>query len=71
MAAERHKLLDLLGGMECVNIGYGRSELGPVAAEAMAELGYWSSLIGATIPAIERSTKLAEIAPGDLNMSSW
>ena len=67
VTAEGHELLDLVGGMECVNIGYGRSELGSVAAEAMGELGYWSALIGATVPAIELSTKLAELAPGDLN----
>jgi len=36
-----HDLIDCGAGLWCVNVGYGRVELGAAAAEAMAGLGYY------------------------------
>jgi L-2,4-diaminobutyrate transaminase len=40
---DRHgrELIDCGAGLWCVNIGYGRAELGEAAAQAMRELGYY------------------------------
>jgi L-2,4-diaminobutyrate transaminase len=35
------ELIDCGAGLWCVNVGYGRAELGEAAARAMAELGYY------------------------------
>ena len=35
------ELLDCGAGLWCVNVGYGRAELGEAAAKAMADLGYY------------------------------
>jgi L-2,4-diaminobutyrate transaminase len=37
------ELIDCGAGLWCVNIGYGRAELGEAAAEAMRDLGYFHS----------------------------
>jgi adenosylmethionine-8-amino-7-oxononanoate aminotransferase len=66
ITAEGERLLDLVAGMECVNIGYGRHELAEVSAQQIDDLSYWCSLIGASIPAIKLCQKLAEITPGNL-----
>ncbi len=66
--AEGHKLLDAFAGLWCVNLGYGRTELGQVAARQMTELAYYNSFFQCTTePAIRLAAKLAELAPGDLN----
>jgi L-2,4-diaminobutyrate transaminase len=36
-----HDLIDCGAGLWCVNIGYGRAELGAAAARSMADLGYY------------------------------
>src|SRR5260370_8543645 len=40
---DRHgrELIDCGAGLWCVNIGYGRAELGESAAQAMPDLGYY------------------------------
>ncbi|MGA7869189.1 MAG: aminotransferase class III-fold pyridoxal phosphate-dependent enzyme, partial [Stellaceae bacterium] len=40
---DRHgrELIDCGAGLWCVNIGYGRAELGEAAAQAMRDLGYY------------------------------
>src|SRR6201988_1862542 len=38
---EGRELIDCGAGLWCVNIGYGRAELGEAAAKAMADLGYY------------------------------
>ncbi len=66
--AEGNKLLDAFAGLWCVNVGYGRAELGAVAARQMTELAYYNSFFQCTTePTIRLSAKLAELAPGDLN----
>ena len=68
--AEGNKLLDAFAGLWCVNIGYGRKELGEVASKQMTQLAYYNSFFQCTTePTIELAAKLAELAPGDLNHS--
>jgi putrescine aminotransferase len=66
--SEGNKLLDAFAGLWCVNIGYGRAELGDVAAKQMTELAYYNSFFACTTePTVKLSAKLAELCPGDLN----
>nr|WP_282452830.1 aspartate aminotransferase family protein [Lysobacter sp. CAU 1642] len=63
-----NRLLDAFAGLWCVNIGYGRRELGEAARRQMDELAYYNSFFGCTTePAVKLSAKLAELAPGDLD----
>ena len=65
---EGQKILDGMAGLWCVNIGYGRKELGEAAARQMDELSYYNTFFQTShIPAIALAAKLAELAPGDLN----
>jgi putrescine aminotransferase len=66
--AEGNKLLDAFAGLWCVNIGYGRKELGEVASKQMTQLAYYNSFFGCTTePTVHLAAKLAELSPGDLN----
>jgi len=66
--SEGNHILDAMGGLWCVNIGYGRDELAEVAARQMRELPYYNTFFQTThVPVIALSAKLAELAPGDLN----
>jgi putrescine aminotransferase len=66
--SEGHRILDGMAGLWCVNLGYGRRELGQVAARQMEELPYYNTFFQTThVPAIALAAKLAELAPGDLN----
>lgn len=66
--SEGNRLLDAFAGLWCVNIGYGRPELGAVAARQMTELAYYNSFFQCTTePTIRLAAKLAELAPHDLN----
>jgi putrescine aminotransferase len=66
--SEGNKLLDAFAGLWCVNVGYGRAELGAVAAKQMTELAYYNSFFACTTePTVRLAAKLAELAPGDLN----
>ncbi len=65
---EGNKLLDAFAGLWCVNVGYGRSELGAAAARQMTELAYYNSFFGCTTePTVRLAAKLAALTPGDLN----
>jgi len=61
------KLLDGLSSLFCVNAGYGRAELGEAAARQAKELGFYTNWSYAHPQAIELATRLARLAPGDLN----
>jgi adenosylmethionine-8-amino-7-oxononanoate aminotransferase len=61
------KLLDGLASLFCVNAGHGRAELGEAAAKQAKELGFYTNWSYAHPPAIELATRLAGLAPGDLN----
>ncbi|MDQ2089536.1 aspartate aminotransferase family protein [Marimonas arenosa] len=66
--SEGNEILDAMGGLWCVNIGYGREELAEVAARQMRELPYYNTFFQTThVPAIALAQRLAELAPGDLN----
>jgi putrescine aminotransferase len=66
--SEGSKLLDAFAGLWCVNIGYGRKELGEVASKQMTELAYYNSFFSCTTePTVRLAAKLAELTPGDLN----
>ncbi|MFO7339284.1 MAG: aspartate aminotransferase family protein [Lysobacteraceae bacterium] len=66
--AEGNRLLDAFAGLWCVNIGYGRQELGQAAARQMEQLAYYNSFFQCTTePTIRLAAKLAELAPGDIN----
>ena len=62
------RYLDGLGGMWCVNVGYGRDELADVMAEQARKLPYASTFGDTTNPpAAELAEKLAQLAPGSIN----
>ncbi len=66
--SEGNRILDAMAGLWCVNIGYGRNELAEVAARQMRELPFYNTFFQTThVPAIALSSKLADLAPGDLN----
>ena len=66
--AEGNQLLDAFAGLWCVNIGYGRKELGEVASRQMTQLAYYNSFFGCTTePTVHLAAKLAELTPHDLN----
>ena len=66
--SEGVEIIDGMAGLWCVNIGYGREELAEAAARQMRELSYYNTFFQTThVPAIALATKLAELAPVDLN----
>jgi adenosylmethionine-8-amino-7-oxononanoate aminotransferase len=65
--AKGHRMIDGIGGMWCVNVGYGRDEIAEAIAEQARRLCYFSPFgIIATPPSIEFAARLAKYAPGDL-----
>ena len=62
------RYLDGLGGMWCVNVGYGRNEMAEAMAEQARLLPYANAFVDMTnAPAAELAANLARIAPGSLN----
>ena len=62
------RYLDGIGGLWCVNVGYGRAEIGRAMAEQATKMTYYSSFgHHTTIPVAELSAKLASLAPEPLN----
>jgi adenosylmethionine-8-amino-7-oxononanoate aminotransferase len=61
------RYLDGLSALYCVNIGHGRSELGEAAARQAKELGFYTNWSYAHPRSIELATRIAELAPGNLN----
>lgn len=63
-----NEILDGMAGLWCVAIGYGREELAEAAARQMRQLPYYNTFFQTShVPAIRLATRLAELAPGDLN----
>jgi len=63
-----NKYLDGVGGLWCVNIGYGREEMVEAVAEQTRKMAYANPFVDVTnAPAAQLAAKLAELAPGDLN----
>lgn len=62
--------VDGMASLWNVNVGYGRTALADAAAEQMKTLAFSSAYGGfGTPPAIKLTAKLAEIAPGDLEVT--
>ena len=62
------ELLDAVGGLWCVNVGYGRKELSDVMAKASEQLAYYHTFSNATNPwQVELAEKLVSIAPEGLD----
>lgn len=60
--------LDGIGGLWCVNIGYGRPEMAKAIADQALQLPYYNTFTDMTSPpAANLAAKLAELAPGDVN----
>ena len=58
--------IDVNGGYNSVNVGYGRTEIAEAAYEQMLKITYFSSGT-TTVPTIKLAKKLAEITPGSLS----
>ena len=62
-----NKYLDGLSGLFTVQVGHGRKELAAAGARQAETLAYFPTWGFAHEPGIELATRLAELAPGDLN----
>src|SRR5215212_5057623 len=62
-----NRYLDGLSALFCVNAGHGRTELGDAAARQVAELDFYTLWSYAHPRAIELASRIASLAPGDLN----
>ena len=63
-----NRLLDAVGGLWCVNAGYGREELAQVMKEAASQLGYYHTFSNASNPwQVELAEKLLQLAPQGLS----
>src|SRR3954453_7870737 len=61
------RYLDGLSALFCVNIGHGRPEVAQAGADQARELDFFTTWSYAHPRAIELATKIADLAPGDLN----
>jgi len=65
---EGKSYLDGIGGLWCVNVGYGRQEIAEAMAEQATRMAFYNPFGDTTnVPASELAAKLAELAPGSLN----
>ncbi len=62
-----NRYLDGLSALFCVNIGHGRADIAQAAVDQAKELGFFTNWSYAHPRAIELATKIASLAPGDLN----
>ncbi|SEO91658.1 putrescine aminotransferase [Salinihabitans flavidus] len=66
--SEGRRLLDGMAGLWCVNIGYGRPELGEVARRQMDRLAYYNTFFKTSHePVVELSERLAGLLPDGLD----
>jgi len=66
--SDGNEIMDAMAGLWCVNLGYGRPEMGQVAARQMDELPFYNTFFQTThVPVIALSAELAKLAPGNLN----
>ncbi len=62
------RYLDGIGGLWCVNIGYGNEEMAEAIADQVRRMPYYSTFTHVTTPpAAELAAKVAQLAPGSLN----
>ncbi len=63
-----NKYLDGMAGLWCVNVGYGRKEIGERAKEQIERLCYYNSFFMSTTPTqIELAKTIAELTPNGLD----
>jgi taurine-pyruvate aminotransferase len=55
-----NRMLDALAGLWCVNIGYGRREIGEIAARQMTELNYLAPILTCG-PVVDFAAKLQQL----------
>jgi putrescine aminotransferase len=68
--ADGREYIDGMASLWNVNVGHGRTELADAAAAQMKALAFSSAYGGfGTKPAIELAAKLAELAPGELEVT--
>ncbi len=66
--SEGNRLLDMMAGLWCVNMGYGRPELIEAVERQIRQLPYYNLFFKtSTPPAAELSQLLAEVAPAHVN----
>ncbi len=66
--AKGERYMDGIGGLWCVNIGYGREEMAQAIADQIRRIPYYSTFTHLTTPpAAELAAKLAELAPASIN----
>ncbi len=66
--SDGRRYLDGIGGLWCVNIGYGREEMAQAIADQVRSIPYYSSFNHLTTPpSAELAAKLAELAPDYMN----
>ena len=66
--SEGNRYIDGIGGLWCVNIGYGREEMIQAIADQIRRIPFFSAFVNLTNPpAAEFAYELAQRTPGDLN----
>ena len=66
------KLMDGFAGLAVVNVGHGRREIAEAIAEQTVRLAYYPTTRQfSNRPAAELATKLASLAPGDLDVTMF
>ncbi len=65
--SDGNRLIDGPGGMWCVNVGHGRTELAQAMAAQASTLAYYSPWSLSNVPAANLARRLAAAAPGDLS----
>mgnify|MGYP002700156892 CR=1 FL=1 len=62
-----NQLLDAVGGLWCVNVGYGRQELAQVMKESTEQLAYYHTFSNASNPwQVQLAEKLLQHAPNNM-----
>jgi adenosylmethionine-8-amino-7-oxononanoate aminotransferase len=61
------RYLDALSALFCVNIGHGRADIAQAGADQAKDLGFFTNWSYAHPPAIQLASRIAALAPGDLN----
>jgi len=64
------RYLDGLASLYCTNIGHGRADVAQAGADQAKKLGFFTNWSYAHPPSVELATKIASLAPGDLNACS-
>jgi adenosylmethionine-8-amino-7-oxononanoate aminotransferase len=62
-----NRYFDGLSALFCCNIGHGRADVAQAGADQAKELGFFTNWSYAHPRAIELATRIATLAPGDLN----